>query len=105
MVREMVDKVRAAEKEADMIIATAQADGANRIKQAQQAAESRKKETVAQALDNMTERLEAKKAELAGNEKAILDDMAEDALKIKEQAAKRSDEVISAVMERIYSRR
>ena len=64
MVREIVDKVRAAEKEADNIITAAQADGALKLKEANEAAQLRKKDAVAKALADKEIRLDKKKKQL-----------------------------------------
>lgn len=105
MVREIVDKVRAAEKEADNIIAAAQADGALKLKEANEAAQLRKKDAVAKALADKEIRLDKKKKQLVGLEEKTENDIRNDAFAIKDKAADLYEETIELVMERIYSGR
>lgn len=105
MVREIVEKVRAAEREADNIVAAAQADGAIRLKEAKEAAQLRQKEAVAKALADKESRLDTKKKELAKVEENAEIEIKKDALAIKDKASDLYEETIEAVMERIYSGR
>ena len=105
MVREIVDKVRAAEKEADNIIAAAQADGALKLKEANEAAQLLKNFALAKAVAYKEIGLYKNKKQLVGLEEETENDIRNDAFAIKDKAADLYEETIESVMERIYSGR
>lgn len=105
MVREMVDKVKAAEKKADEIIRAAKENSTERIKQAYKEAEEIKKEAADRGIKDKNEILYEKSRELEHKEGKMQEAVKKEAEEIKRNAALSEDKMIETVMENIYLRR